>query len=132
MTTTFETAKVGDRVWSLQLGWGKIIKINDHSSYPVVVEYDSGGSVIFTLDGRLYKNHITQSLFWDEVVIEAPTKPMYDLPVDTKVVVWDYAGRKLKRHFSRFENGKLRAFVDGRTSWTGGATAAWKNWERAE
>ena len=134
-TTTFETAKVGDRVWSLQFGWGKISKINDYScysSYPIDVEFDSGGFIMFTLDGRLYKNHVMQSLFWDEVVIEVPTKPLPDLPVDAKVVVWDNGGQKFKRHFSHFENGTLYAFDDGRTSWAGGATSPWRNWELAE
>ena len=63
-------------------------------------------------------------------------KPMPSLAVDAKVLVWgDGHPRKLARHFSHFENGKIRTFDSGLTSWTSRlrpGTSAWDNWELAE
>jgi hypothetical protein len=133
MTTTFETANVGDKVWSTTRGWGEIIEINYSSEYPLYVKYDSVGYGMFTFGGHSLKTYALQSLFWDEVVIEAPVKPMPVLQVDAKVLVWGCSCEsKVKRHFSHFENGALRAFDRGYTSWTGGHTTAWPNWELAE
>ena len=135
MTTTFETAKVGDRVWSLQFGWGEISKINDDPSYPIVVEYDRGGFDTFTLDCRLDEDHVTQSIFWDEVVIEAPTKPLPDLEVDAKVLVWNDTNEKNRRHFSHFSNGRIYTFDNGTTSFTrlhAKSMTGWPYWELAE
>jgi len=133
MTTTFETAKAGDRVWSIAKGWGKIISIDYSSSYPLNVVYDSGEFDTYTIGGYLCSNRAMQGLFWDEVKIEAPKKPLPDLAVDAKVFVWGNGYEyRLKRHFSHFENGKLRAFDGGHTSWTGVYTSVWNNWELAE
>lgn len=65
-------------------------------------------------------------------------KPMPKLSVDAKVLVWgDGQGptRKLARHFSHFENGKIRTFDAGLTSWTSRLrpeTSEWDHWELAE
>ena len=134
MTTTFETAKVGDRVWCMRAGWGEIRDDRRASAaYPIHVYFSNDEFKTYTVDGLYDADDITQSLFWDEVKIEAPQKPLPDLEVDAKVLVWsDHRCLKLKRHFSHFENGVLRAFDRGHTSWTGGPTSAWPNWELAE
>ena len=75
MTTTFETAKVGDRVWSIKEGWGKVYRIDDDPNYPLVVKYDGGEYDTFTFGGYVLKADRKQTLFWDEVKIEAPVKP---------------------------------------------------------
>ena len=53
MTTTFETAKVGDRVWSPVRGWGTIQAIVD-SENPIIVYYGYMGIID-------YKEFITYS-----------------------------------------------------------------------
>lgn len=53
-----------------------------------------------------------------------------DVPVDTKVVVWDCANDKHNRHFSHYKNGKIFVFADGTTSWTNPTGTAW--WEYGE
>jgi hypothetical protein len=77
MLTTFEDAKVGDRVYSPTFGWGEITSINHTSIYPIKV-YFSWYNVpeSFTIEGYYYADLPLQSLFWDEVYIEAPTKPV--------------------------------------------------------
>ena len=42
------------------------------------------------------------------------------VPVDTKIIVWDDGeeSNKAKRHFAKFEDGKIYAWAYGETSWT--------------
>ena len=56
MTTTFETAKVGDRVLSPVKGWGTIQAIVD-SEYPIIVYY----GYMDIIDYKDYKEFITYS-----------------------------------------------------------------------
>ena len=135
MTTTFENAKVGDRVFDyVNQEWGIIIEVRKHDVYPIVVEY---GKIIttYTIGGKLYKENPTQRLFWDEVPpIVAPSKPMEVPPVDTLVRVW-YGDDKLGASKFRYSTGKV---INGRiTCWYGGATSnttdgdetSWPAWE---
>ncbi len=77
MTTTFETAKAGDKVWASVCGWGTIQEIGD-SEYPIVVYYDNDALECdtYTVDGLMFKNGGLQVLFWDEIKIKAPQKPL--------------------------------------------------------
>jgi hypothetical protein len=113
MTTTFETAKVGDRVWGIE----------DRKWH------------MFTADGK-FSAKVCQTLFWDEIPIVAPTKPLPKLEVDTKVLVWNIEGKaKQKRYFSHFdENGIIYCFADGRTRWSkyDELPVEWENWELAD
>ena len=135
-TTTFETAKVGDRVWSLRLGWGEIISTSHCLNFPIQVKF-SGSNATFTTDGR-ESLRMPRVLFWDEVVIEAPTKPLPDLEVDAKVLVWTDPNEKNRRHFSHFSNGRIYTFDNGRTSFTRlhaksmTSMTGWPYWELAE
>lgn len=67
---TFRNAKVGDRVWSPQLGWGEIIRTESYGHYPIRVKPDAvpglaDSCCTFTTDGKISDaNDIPQSLFW--------------------------------------------------------------------
>lgn len=74
METTFENAKVGDKVWSIQCGWGRISEILP-GGYPITVEFNPFKCDGFTYCGKFRITDNDQSLFWDEVKIEAPVKP---------------------------------------------------------
>ena len=129
--TTFETAKVGDKVWCLYYNkWLTITNIRKEDAYPIKTEINS-----YTLDGRL-NTHSIRTLFWDEVVITPPEKPLPKLEVDTKVLVWDrHYNTKERRYFSHFEkNGKIATFSQGRTSWSMDNTPSivWNYWELAK
>ena len=129
--TTFETAKVGDRVWCLYCNkWFTITNIRKEDAYPIKTEINS-----YTLDGRL-NTHSIRTLFWDEVIITPPEKPLPKLEVDTKVLVWDrHYNTKERRYFSHFEkNGKIATFSQGRTSWSMDNTPSivWNYWELAK
>ncbi len=75
MTTTFENAKVGDRVWSVTSGWGFIDDIHYRCKYPIHVTFDDDRFSSFMVDGRNYKDHLNQELFWDEIKFEVPVQP---------------------------------------------------------
>ena len=127
--TTFEDAKVGDRVFHYKYGWKTISHIKEESSYPIIIDYDFS----YTYNGFAEKTDSNPSIFWDEVKIVPPSKPLHKLEIDTKVLVWD-SGKKVKlhRHFSHFEkNGKIVTFAEGRTSWSQGdkSVIEWENWE---
>ena len=135
MTTTFETAKVGDRVWCVKAGWGEILDIDSLPSYPILVEFSDDEYKTYTAEGFHVLGDVSQTLFWDEVKFKAPTKPISYLPVDTKVLVWNKDGDvKCKRHFSHFENGFIQTFNNGCTSWTipTQITSKWDHWEVIE
>lgn len=123
--TTFETAKVGDRVWCILYGWHPIIDTQYDVNYPILT---SKGS--YTIDGRNYSNN-GRTLFWDEVVITPPPKPLPKLEVDTKVLVWDEGFYKTKAYFSHFDSkNKICVFPLGRTSWSNDSnTQSWTYWE---
>lgn len=73
METTFENAKVGDKVWSYHNGWGVIYSITS-PPYPIIVDFSDAKLYSFTLDGVEITGE-RQTLFWDEVKFEIPTRP---------------------------------------------------------
>ena len=129
MITTFEDAKVGDRVFHYKYSWSTITNIKKESDYPIIIDYDFS----FTYEGFTDKSDKNRTLFWDEVVITPPEKPLPRLDVDTKVLVRDtLSSEPLRRYFSHFEkNGKIVTFAEGRTSWSQGdkSVVDWEYWE---
>ena len=135
MTTTFETASIGDRVWCVSLGWGVIIS-SHQKDYPIVVEFGNRKRESYTVEGRRYSNDLNPSLFWSEVKIVVPTKPLPKLNKDDCVEVWNANTINptitYKRHFSHFEDGSIFCFRDGGTSWTSIQTTGWNRWRKTE
>jgi hypothetical protein len=74
MKNTFENAQVGDRVWSIRHGWGIIDFITDNKIY-VVFDY-LNKTRIFTFNGKSVDDDLNPTLFWDEVEINIPQKPI--------------------------------------------------------
>lgn len=63
-TTTFETAKVGDKVWCTRSGWGEIRGIDSSKTYPIAVYFTSDEFKTYTVDGKYDKEDLNQTLFW--------------------------------------------------------------------
>ena len=65
-----------------------------------------------------------------------PKEPETDwskVEVDTPILVRQGKnGRWLERHFAKYENGEVYAWVDGQTSWTGADEIKWKYAKLAE
>lgn len=72
MTTTFETAKVGDKVWCIRSGWGEIGEVGWSDRYPIYVRFPHGEFKTYTVDGLYDEEDLNQTLFWGEVLVGAP------------------------------------------------------------
>lgn len=133
-TTTFENAKVNDKIWSIEYRrWFTITRIHNNC----ITISDDDFTTYCNFDGSRYNtNDKFQSYFWDEIEIIAPVKPLPKLKVDTKVIVWnDNTSRKHNAYFSHFnDKGRICTFIDGRTSWSTGGSyiPSWDFWELAE
>ena len=68
-------------------------------------------------------------MLWLLEEYEEPKEPEVDwskVAVDTPILVRQgKSGRWFERHFAKYENGDVYAWVDGRTSWTGATEAKW-------
>lgn len=129
----FKDAKVGDKAWSIQAGWGTIYHISKERPYPIEFKSDiSNKQYCFTYNGMYREIDTNPTLFWNEFKIpkEAFIKPLPDLKIDTKVIVWNEENKKFKRHFSHFKDGKIYCFNDGTSSWNATDNSGyWRNWE---
>ena len=75
-------------------------------------------------------------IIWLMEEYEEPEKPEVDwskVKVDTPILVRQGKnGEWLERHFAKYENGDVYAWVDGQTSWTGADEIKWKYAKLAE
>ena len=86
----------------------KITKIYDLSEYESM-------SLEFSTEHRELLWSIEDKIDWNKV------------EVDTKVLVRDRPYNEwLKRHFAKYENGKVYVFNDGRTSWNNEGITHWE------
>jgi len=129
----FKNAKIGDRVWSNQYGWGTIENIYPNFIYPIYVRFNKYITTKeYTKDGKYRTKDKFPTLFWSafEIPEIAYKKPLPKLKVDTKVVVWNSDGIRNQRHFSHFDkDGKIHTFSNGLTSWTNKASIQTTVWD---
>lgn len=134
----FKDIKLGDDVWDVRYGWGKVVELTKSAKYPFSVEflnvYENKQNCSYQIDGKAAEWHNFPLLFWNEfkVPAEAFIKPLPKLEVDTKVWVWDKDfSTKVRRHFYEFnENGLIRTYAKGATSFsTDMMIETWPNWE---
>jgi len=71
----FENAKVGDKVWSINYGWGEITEIYTGDTYPICVRFVGESGITYTLNGYIDEFDMNPTLFWDELQFEIPVKP---------------------------------------------------------
>ncbi len=90
----FRNAKVGDRAWSFEYGWGTITHVFHDNEYPINFESDTKRICNFMIDGKRNVKDINPTLFWDEIKFEIP-----EIPFDLKEEL-----RKLK--ITEFEHEK--------------------------
>jgi len=134
MFEMFKDVRVGDKLYSIEDGWGIVEIISPCRVYPLTIRFDCCIRS-FTLTGRRYAGSQNPILFWDKIEFEIPKKrPLPDLKVDTKVIVWDTEGEpKKRRYFKEFnKDGGITCFVKGATSWATSNTVEWKYWELVE
>ena len=72
-------------------------------------------------------------LLWLLEEYEEPETDWSKVEVDTPILVRQGKnGTWLERHFAKYENGDVYAWVDGQTSWTGEDEIKWKYAKLAE
>lgn len=59
--------EVGDKVWTIDNGWGEVIEMKDGIAYPVSVEFEKS-KVSYTKDGREFESK-NVVLFFEEIPI---------------------------------------------------------------
>ena len=89
----------------------------------------------------LYKARGANTLVFDQRGIENILKPYeeeheidwYKVAVDTPILVKDFEDEPwYKKYFAKYENGKVCAWNNGNTSWTGTCTTSWEFAKLAE
>ena len=82
----FDGIKVGDTVWSVEYGWGKVIELsNEYFEKRIKVSFEDAKAIqSYTYDGirTLVADGAKQTLFWDEIEIEPPQRPKIELKKD--------------------------------------------------
>ena len=96
----------------------------------------------FVLEESLYylwlKDEKTQEVIEDNLtldeILHMDFKEIVDwskVPVDTKILVSDDGEHWVRRYFAKYENGRVYAFYDGATSFTG-STESLLGWKYAK
>ena len=139
MTTTFENVQAGHRVWDIIRGHGTTEGRCCYGCYNFLkVLFDSGVSGYYFDDGKMREGGLpgARTLFWQEVTIIAPPKPLPKLAVDTKVLVWNEGSQqRYKSHFAAWsDEGHMLCWHAGKTSFTGADFGAltWDFYQLAE
>ena len=131
----FRDVETGVRLYSFEYGWGTVVHIN-RGKYPLQLNFEhSIESFAYTFNGKGTRMPKNQTLFWGEIKFKVPKKPLPDIKVDTKVIVWasEEDTRKEKRYFKEFnKDGDITCFTHGTTSWTAEGAIDWKYWELVE
>ena len=76
MITTFENAKVGDKVWDFIYGWGVVVDtqaLPDDFSHTLLIEF-CRQRVYYATTGTTSSSSV-RTLFWDEIKFETPAQP---------------------------------------------------------
>jgi len=136
-TTKF---KIGDRVFSYSLQqWGTVeMRVATSSNTTITVYFDNlERKRIYEENGKLFPTDKASDLFYSKVSITPPLKPLPDLKIDDKVIVWNNytPEEKYNRYFAGWEGGRITCFCDGSTSWSApkaGRIITWENWEIIE
>jgi hypothetical protein len=124
--------KVDDKVWDTRYGWSKVVALCKTSPHNIITNIDC-----YTTDGKYSIDNKLSNLFWNEFKVPkcAFIKPLPNLKVDTKVLVWNDNGIKERRYFSHFDKyGNICCFSYGDTGWgtKNATTTVWNNWELFE
>lgn len=97
-------------------------------------EYKNGK--IYTWGNGLTSHDTSRMMEWKYAKLAENEEPEVDwskVKVDTPILVRQGKnGEWLERHFAKYENGNVYAWVDGQTSWTGEDEIKWKFAKLAE
>ena len=100
-----------DNIWVLENFFGELDLRDDESGNSITENYFLGK--ILELD---FEEVVEIGIDWENI------------PIDTPLLVSNGRGAWKKRHFAKYEDGKVYAFVQGRTSFSGSkdCVTSWK------
>jgi hypothetical protein len=83
--------RLGDKVWTISNGWGKIIEIVEDDEYPIRVSFEGNLCEMYTEDGRGLAEDFAPSLFFNELDKdnEVLKRPLDELVHGHIYEVWD-------------------------------------------
>lgn len=139
-TTTFENVEVGDRVFSISMGWGRVVVVSYGTAMQPIkfrVQFDTAELAFNTKGCQLAINtdYIftpNQVVFWGEPQFETPIKPVVVPAMDVLVRVSFHGLNTALRYSTGMldDDGNLLCWDSGATSrTTSGHTGAWTDWE---
>lgn len=104
--------KVGDKVFSINCGWGKVTNIAQGKTFPILVNYDNGKQGLYTNDGRADVNDDFKLLSFTEYdLVNGGFSQVRQIPKDTLVFVRHFESQPWEiRYFSHFVIGQVAAF----------------------
>ncbi len=111
METTFENIKIGDKVWSLFHGWGRVIEFSAFKQLGIEFGEERNYFLWFEVSGTLKGSvYHRQVLFWDEIQIVAPPRPKRKVKKQLEIWANIYPGEEWSPHwyvYSSKENADL-------------------------
>jgi hypothetical protein len=82
----FNTIKIGDKVWSFEYNWGKVIGIIENEEILVDFAQEDLCIIKYDFNGIKINKGTNQTLFWNEIKFEIPNKPKIEL-VENKYIL---------------------------------------------
>jgi hypothetical protein len=117
MKSDLSKVKVGDKIWTIQDGWTKVIKIDDEEPHFII---DTKNET-YTIDGRSKRGDKHPSAF-----LEYPFK---EQPIEKDTLVWfrdDEETSWKVGYYSHFKDGFHRCFRKSKKSTETDLTFTWK------
>lgn len=115
-TNNFIDVKVGDKLWSFELGECEVTNFSlDKSSdrtYAITAKNQYGHTLFYTFNGRLFVDSKHQSLFWSEPTIIAPEKPKSRVTKTIERWVNVYEDGCSTKAYTSKEEANKRAYYD--------------------
>ena len=78
--------KVGDKVWCLMFGEGRVEEILNTGPYPIRVKFEDSEET-YTTDGKLFHSGKNRTLFFSEPKVDAATERPFVPKLNGKFVV---------------------------------------------
>lgn len=91
----FDGIKVGDKLWSIQLGDCIVMEANHTAcdgKYPIYVRNDKDVTASYTQNGFERETEAAQSLYWSKPEIIAPPRPKRKITKEGYIGIMPYSG----------------------------------------
>jgi len=124
--------EVGDKVFDMQYGAGKVIENSGTLTYPITVCFLDNRIETYTVEGRHLNSFAMPTLYFEKpYIVDTEPYRLPDLAMDTPVLVRLCNNKNWrKRHFYEWgKEGKCVAWDGGGTSWSANTYSTWTEWK---